>query len=134
MPKPGVPKSDGPRFRDLEGQRFGILTVTTFAGVRDRSYWNVQCDCGAEFETQSTALLSGRARSCGCVRVEKIIIRNKAADHSLGLTHKGKTQRISEWGKEIGMKHGTIRSRLSHGWTVDRALTTPVRVYAQLET
>jgi len=42
------------------------------------------------------------------------------------LTYNGETKPLTEWAKQYGVPHGTIRSRLDLGWTIERALTTPV--------
>ena len=42
------------------------------------------------------------------------------------LTYNGETKPITEWAKQFNVPHGTVRSRLDLGWTVERALTTPV--------
>ncbi len=42
------------------------------------------------------------------------------------LTHGGKTLHLSEWAEEIGIGYGTLTSRLSLGWSPERALTTPL--------
>jgi len=39
------------------------------------------------------------------------------------LTFRGITQPISAWAEETHVPHGTIRSRLRRGWTVEHALT-----------
>ncbi len=44
------------------------------------------------------------------------------------LTFKGKTQTVSEWAVELGMEYGTLSARLLKGWSVEAALSTPVRV------
>lgn len=42
----------------------------------------------------------------------------------------GKSQTLREWADELNMSLATIYSRIStQGWSVDRALSTPVRVY-----
>lgn len=56
---------------NLEGQRFGRLTVISYAGGQK---WNVRCDCGTEKQMRTGALKA--ARSCGCIRAEKS--RNRA--------------------------------------------------------
>lgn len=41
------------------------------------------------------------------------------------LTHKGKTQTLKEWAKELGINFQTIAMRIDKsGWSVERALTT----------
>ena len=42
------------------------------------------------------------------------------------LTYQGKTQVIAEWARELGMMRITLRERLKAGWSVERALSTPV--------
>lgn len=39
------------------------------------------------------------------------------------LTFNGETKCIAEWSREIGVSHNTIQRRLSHGWTIEEALT-----------
>lgn len=43
------------------------------------------------------------------------------------LTHNGKTQHLTTWAKELGIRQSAIRDRLHDGWSVERALTIPVR-------
>jgi hypothetical protein len=41
------------------------------------------------------------------------------------ITNGGKTQNITQWAQETGIKVTTIHARIkSYGWTMDRALTT----------
>lgn len=42
------------------------------------------------------------------------------------LTHQGKTQRLIDWAKELGIKDTTLGERLRSGWSVEQALMTPV--------
>lgn len=37
----------------------------------------------------------------------------------------GKEQSIADWAKEYGIAKGTIRTRLRHGWTMEKALRVP---------
>jgi hypothetical protein len=46
------------------------------------------------------------------------------------LTHKGKTLHIAAWDRELGLHTGGVRLRLSRGWTVHEALSTPRRFRA----
>lgn len=43
------------------------------------------------------------------------------------LTMNGETLSIAEWAERVGINWYTIRSRLIYGWTIERALTEPVR-------
>ena len=51
---------------NLEGQRFGRLTVQEYLGSQR---WLVKCDCGKE-KIMRTATVKA-AKSCGCIRAEK---------------------------------------------------------------
>lgn len=39
---------------------------------------------------------------------------------------KGETHSISEWGRRLNLSSDAIRGRLNRGWTVERAMTTPL--------
>lgn len=42
-------------------------------------------------------------------------------------TFNGKTLIMADWEKELGMKHGLLRTRIDkYGWSIERALSTPV--------
>lgn len=43
----------------------------------------------------------------------------------------GKTKNVTEWSKELGFNRGMLRKRLSSGWSIERALTTPVQTKYQ---
>lgn len=43
------------------------------------------------------------------------------------ITFRGKTQTVSEWTKELGFKKNTLSERLRNGYSIERALTEPVR-------
>jgi hypothetical protein len=45
------------------------------------------------------------------------------------IEYKGKTQCISHWAKEYGLSNALLRLRLSKGWTMEDALTTPKGVW-----
>jgi hypothetical protein len=48
---------------------------------------------------------------------------NKRTSHYL--THDGITLTIAQWARRIGMHPNTLSERLSKGWSVEKALTTP---------
>lgn len=47
-------------------------------------------------------------------------MNNKRNNHFI--THKGKTQTIAQWAEELGISRHTIDTRLSRGWSEERAL------------
>ena len=52
--------------------------------------------------------------------------RNTRANHFIEFNNQRKT--ASEWALQTGIKSGSILFRLSHGWSVERALTEPAIV------
>jgi hypothetical protein len=51
---------------------------------------------------------------------------NNRRDNRL-ITFDGVTTSIGAWEKRLGLPPNLVRSRLAHGWSVEKALTTPVR-------
>ena len=73
-------------FKDITGQKFGLLTPVEKIGINDYGYaiWKCKCDCGNECEKTSRELLSGDTISCGCqknsyreAQIEQILKENK---------------------------------------------------------
>lgn len=44
------------------------------------------------------------------------------------LTYKNKTQTEAQWADELGLKYNTLNERLRRGWSVEEALSTPLRM------
>ena len=44
--------------------------------------------------------------------------------------YNGKSQTLTAWAEEYGMKYKTLYDRITSGWSFDTALTTPVRKVA----
>lgn len=42
------------------------------------------------------------------------------------LTFRGKTQTMSQWADEVGLKYKCLEHRINRGWSVDDALTVPM--------
>lgn len=60
-----ITKPTDPRFHDIEGQRFGRLTVLSYAGTRyGFRQWNCICDCGNEYVTAGFRLRHRKTREC----------------------------------------------------------------------
>lgn len=61
------------KFEDLAGRRFGRWLVVEYAGVNrlGRHTWVCRCDCGTtKGSVDSSNLLSGGSKSCGCMQRE----------------------------------------------------------------
>jgi hypothetical protein len=63
-----------PPVKDLVSQRFGRLVVIARAENAGNGAvrWRCRCDCGNETVSWKKMLLSGRAKSCGCLQREKV--------------------------------------------------------------
>ena len=53
------------RFRDLTGEKFTLLTPIQYLG---KSMWLCKCDCGQSTIVESSNLVTGNTKSCGCLR------------------------------------------------------------------
>lgn len=64
---------------DIAGRRFGRLVALDGEShsVGKRVYWWCRCDCGAVVAVDRQNLLDGNTRSCGCLRREMVIERNR---------------------------------------------------------
>lgn len=49
--------------------------------------------------------------------------------HNRNLTFMGKTQCVAAWAEDLQIRKDTLWSRVQRGWTIERALTTPTKVY-----
>lgn len=64
-----------PRRLDLEGRRFGRLTVLGFECLsKKKSIWRCLCDCGRLTFARTSDLTAGKHRSCGCLQVETVTV------------------------------------------------------------
>lgn len=60
-----------PQRKDYLGKRFGMLTVTGYAGKKGGvHYWRCRCDCGNLAEVSQSNLQSGQV-SCGCIQSQR---------------------------------------------------------------
>jgi hypothetical protein len=60
---------------DLTGQTFGRLFVEGRARLDRRNYWVCRCECGQTRLNNTTDLTHGKAKSCGCWKLELAIAR-----------------------------------------------------------
>lgn len=84
---------------DETGNKYGRLLVLREDPIRKnrRVNWICQCDCGKEVSIDGTHLRSGQTQSCGCLKTEKFVERNKKR-----LTNKPSDKRINEIGNRYG--------------------------------
>ena len=62
---------------DLTGQRFNKLIVINKEKTENgRIFWNCLCDCGNNIVVITGNLKSNRVKSCGCLKVQKLIERS----------------------------------------------------------
>ena len=65
--------------KDLTGKRFGRLTALQLAPKKNSDHsnsWLCRCDCGKSHLTNTSALMSGRVRSCGCLQRDTVTANN----------------------------------------------------------
>jgi hypothetical protein len=85
--------------QDLTGTKFGRLTCIRFIERRGATidlyqyFWQCQCTCGKLTAVRSTALRSGHSQSCGCLRTEATILRNKYTAGQLEILNAGELSR-----------------------------------------
>lgn len=56
--------------------------------------------------------------------------QNANRSYCVPITHNGTTRNIADWAKEIGVTPNALAMRLRLGWTVERALTQPLKARA----
>lgn len=65
-------------FVDLTGKRFGRLVVKEMSETKNwKVYWKCVCDCGNTKDILSSRLISGKTKSCGCLRTETAVKRSE---------------------------------------------------------
>lgn len=67
------------KFKDLTGQKFGRLTALyrLHNYHKKGTYWLCVCDCGNIKEVNTYKLQDLHTKSCGCLKIDKTIQRNK---------------------------------------------------------
>jgi hypothetical protein len=81
--------------KNLTGKRIGRLTVVGLNGKNkwNQMRWDCVCDCGGGKVVQSTSLVRGKTRSCGCLEAESRGASQKT--HGEGYHQ---TQEFRTWG------------------------------------
>lgn len=105
------------------GKRYGRLFVIKEMPIENGRYrLQVKCDCGTVFKVLAQSLVSGRTKSCGCLRKE--LFAKRRTNRNLKKID-GRT--ITDWAHENNIKPETLYMRLKRGWNFERAINTPIR-------
>lgn len=79
---------------EIAGQTFGRLTVLGRGARRSQNLlWRCRCECGREHQATSSALRTGRVKSCGCLNDEMRAERN----HRHGMKLRKGSVRAEYW-------------------------------------
>ena len=57
----------GRQYRDITGQKFGLLTAIKRVNKKGVGMWLCECECGNETIVTLGNLTSGGTKSCGCL-------------------------------------------------------------------
>lgn len=54
-------------------------------------------------------------------------IQNNNTRHNRLITYQDKTMNISQWAEYVGLTYSCLKTRLYNGWSIEKALTTPIK-------
>ena len=110
--------------KPLLGQQFGLLTVVDESWADGQHTCTCRCACGNEVTVAAGRL--AQRRSCGCARGRHDLPRQAVST----FVHRGERLTVDQLVKLAapGISAIAVRKRLRLGWSVDRALTEPLRV------
>lgn len=105
--------------KDINGQRFGLLTALEPTGEKDRRdrVWRCLCDCGREVSYPATRLLTGNTLSCGCLRREHLQEVNRYFDGTslrMSMEERVHSTRSGSGYTGVTMKGGKWRAYISY--------------------
>ena len=113
------------RYEDITGQKFNRWTVVSFAYSKEfsknqthskRTFWNCICDCGNKGIVRGEYLKSGKAKSCGCYRMDVISTNNGRTKHPLYRIWWGIVRRCTKKGTEHYKDYGGRGIHLCDCW------------------
>ena len=75
------------RKSNVVGKKYNMLTILKKTRIEGHNtFVQYQCECGKIDETSISNLVSGRQKSCGCIRFKKVkeefALRDKIKEHS----------------------------------------------------
>lgn len=70
------------RLEDISGNRYGRLVSISFSHRKaNRTFWKCLCDCGNEALAEYSHLVTGRTKSCGCIKKELMSSKSGESSH-----------------------------------------------------
>lgn len=74
----GISRSCGCSRKISRGDRFGRLTAINENGIKygTHAVWECKCECGNTTRVPADRLKSGNTSSCGCLRTDRLVMRN----------------------------------------------------------
>lgn len=109
-----------PRYENLIGQKFNLLTVIadTHTKINEKEVWECQCECGNIVKVHSANLKNGSVKSCGCLgskdydltnqRFGKLVVKYKIETENRNISRKWLCQ--CDCGNEIIVTTNRLRS------------------------
>jgi hypothetical protein len=103
--------------KDLTGQTFGKLTITSYSHTAPdgRAWWLCDCNCGATTTISGKHLRTGNTKSCGCLVEGKL--ENQKFNRLTAIKKIGKSTSSGnlwlckcECGTEVKVRAGNLRS------------------------
>jgi len=101
-------------YKELIGKRFGRFVVVERES-KDKRHPHLicNCDCGKQVSVNAEQLLSGKTKSCGCLRIEKTFVEDTSLntirskirrDNTSGVQGVNWHKRSKKWVAHIGFK------------------------------
>ena len=106
--------------KDITGERFGRLTAIWIDHMNNygTAMWLCKCQCGKEVKIHLGSLMSGRTKSCGCLRKESCAMtgkRNRKAERNQGIIKlRDEGWKLREIGEMFGIKKQRVKQILDY--------------------
>lgn len=88
-----------------------------------------ECICGTVRRVLKGKLQTGKSKSCGCKKLDFLSAYQNTPKYSF----EGKELTLGQWSLQTGISYKTLANRLNMGWTIEKALVTPVRTYVSVQ-
>lgn len=118
------------RTKSIDYKNYGGRGITVYQKWQDNfvNFYNWAINSGyKDGLTIERIDVNGNYEPNNCTWIKnELQSHNRRNNHYL--TYNGKTQILSEWAKEMNLHNGsTISGRLKRGWSIEKALTTPIK-------